>query len=159
MIDLVEYLKFALLPIKRGIATGRGNSVHSIDYSALGRKGANALIFDFDDTLARDGANLPEKSRKLLVSLKKRGFKIGILSNCTYWRRRALERFFSGTGIIVGKKNTKPNPEGFLELMSLMGARPEKTAMIGDKLGVDLWGAKRAGIRERILVAKFGKDD
>ncbi len=156
MIDIVEYLKFAILPIKGWIATGRVNSVRSVDYSALRRKGVNALIFDFDDTLARDGRLLSLEMKKFLLNLKNKGkFKIGILSNCTYWRRKELEGFFSGTGIIVGKKNTKPNPEGFLELASQIGASTEKTAMIGDKLGVDLWGAKRAGIRERILVEKF----
>lgn len=156
MIDLVEYLKFALLPIKEGIATGKEKSVRSVDYSALKRTGIRSLIFDFDDTLAKDGSPLSLEMKKFLLNLKNKGkFKIGILSNCTYWRRKELEGFFSGTGIVVGKKNTKPNPEGFLELASQIGASPEKTAMIGDKLGVDLWGAKRAGIRERILVEKF----
>jgi 4-nitrophenyl phosphatase len=46
----------------------------------------------------------------------------------------------------------KPNPPMFEAALRLLGTKPERTLMIGDRLDTDIAGAKRAGMRTALVL-------
>jgi len=86
----------------------------------------------------------------LLLSLRARGVKTGIISNKPDSAVQPLyETFFSDTmDIAVGEREgirRKPAPDTVLAAMERLGARPEQTLYVGDT-EVDLETARRAGV-------------
>jgi putative hydrolase of the HAD superfamily len=92
----------------------------------------------------------------LLSELRRRGIKVGVLSN-TMWPRAAHERIFIRDGIfdlIDGAVYsseipwTKPHPEAFRAAMRAIGVTdPAGCVFVGDRPYDDVHGAKRAGMR------------
>ena len=54
----------------------------------------------------------------------------------------ALEYATGRSAVVTGK----PSTEAFLSACAMMGVEPEKTAMIGDDIRTDVWGAQNAGL-------------
>jgi putative hydrolase of the HAD superfamily len=96
------------------------------------------------------------EARPLLSELRRRGVKVGVLSN-TMWPRAAHERIFVRDGIldlIDGAVYTseipwvKPHPEAFRAAMRAIGATdPASCVFVGDRPYDDVHGAKSAGMR------------
>ena len=92
----------------------------------------------------------------LLRELRRRGIKIGVLSN-TMWPRSAHEQVFSRDGVLslidgaVYSSEipwTKPHPEAFRAAMAAVGvSEPASCVFVGDRPYDDIYGAKRAGMR------------
>ena len=92
----------------------------------------------------------------LLRELRRRGIKVGVLSN-TMWPRAAHERIFIRDGIfdlIDGAVYsseipwTKPHPEAFRAAMRAIGVTdPAGCVFVGDRPYDDVHGAKSAGMR------------
>ncbi len=92
----------------------------------------------------------------LLRELRRRGVKVGVLSN-TMWPRAAHERVFARDGIaglIDGAVYTseipwvKPHPEAFRAAMRAVGVPdPASCVFVGDRPYDDVYGAKGAGMR------------
>jgi putative hydrolase of the HAD superfamily len=92
----------------------------------------------------------------LLRELRRRGIKVGVLSN-TMWPRSAHEQIFVRDGIfdlIDGAVYTseipwvKPHPEAFRAAMAAVGiADPATCVFVGDRPYDDIHGAKTAGMR------------
>jgi putative hydrolase of the HAD superfamily len=92
----------------------------------------------------------------LLRELRRRGIKIGVLSN-TMWPRAAHERIFIRDGIldlIDGAVYSseipwvKPHPEAFRAAMRAVGVSdPAGCVFVGDRPYDDVHGAKSAGMR------------
>ena len=92
----------------------------------------------------------------LLRELRRRGIKVGVLSN-TMWPRAAHERIFIRDGIfdlIDGAVYsseipwTKPHPEAFRAAMRAIGVtNPAGCVFVGDRPYDDVHGAKSAGMR------------
>jgi putative hydrolase of the HAD superfamily len=92
----------------------------------------------------------------LLCELRRRGIKIGVLSN-TMWPRAAHERIFIRDGIfdlIDGAVYSseipwvKPHPEAFRAALRAVGVRdPAGCVFVGDRPYDDVHGAKSAGMR------------
>jgi len=97
----------------------------------------------------------------LLRELRRRGIKIGVLSN-TMWPRRAHEQIFVRDEIaelIDGAVYTseidwvKPHPEAFRAAMAAVGETdPAACVFVGDRPYDDIHGAKSAGMRA-VLIA------
>ena len=97
----------------------------------------------------------------LLRELRRRGIKVGVLSN-TMWPRRAHERIFvrdEVLGLIDGAVYTseidwvKPHPEAFRAAMAAVGETdPAACVFVGDRPYDDIHGAKSAGMRA-VLIA------
>ncbi|MBN2367640.1 HAD hydrolase-like protein [Candidatus Woesearchaeota archaeon] len=159
--DPIEYAKFLFTQIfnKQDIVTQRAKSVYDIDYKALKKKGVKLLIFDVDDTLAGNKTGLPEKSKELLTKLSRSpyNFRLAILSNCSRKRFNKLKDMVKALDIYVEEKNNKPDKKGYLSIMEHFKINPDKTAMIGERIGTDLWGAYISGISHRILVLPFSE--
>ncbi len=92
----------------------------------------------------------------LLTELRRRGIKIGVLSN-TMWPRDAHERIFVRDGIfelIDGAVYSseipwvKPHPEAFRAAMAAIGVQdPASCVFVGDRPYDDIHGAKGLGMR------------
>ncbi len=92
----------------------------------------------------------------LLRELRRRGVKVGVLSN-TMWPRAAHERIFARDGIsdlIDGAVYTseipwvKPHPSAFLAAMGAIGVTdPAACVFVGDRPYDDVYGAKGVGMR------------
>jgi putative hydrolase of the HAD superfamily len=92
----------------------------------------------------------------LLRELRRRGIKIGVLSN-TMWPRAAHERIFirdeildliDGAVYTSEIPWTKPHPEAFRAAMRAVGVTdPAECVFVGDRPYDDVHGAKGAGMR------------
>jgi putative hydrolase of the HAD superfamily len=92
----------------------------------------------------------------LLRELRRRGIKIGVLSN-TMWPREAHERIFirdEVLDLIDGAVYSseipwvKPHPEAFRAAMRAVGVTdPAECVFVGDRPYDDVYGAKSAGMR------------
>lgn len=87
---------------------------------------------------------------ELLESLKKKGFKIGVVSNKFDKAVKKLcnDYFFGLIDIATGEScdvPKKPSPIGVLKTIEELGGAPDKSVMIGDS-ETDIQTAKNAGI-------------
>jgi HAD superfamily hydrolase (TIGR01549 family) len=97
---------------------------------------------------------LYEDALPALEELRKRGLRIGLISN----GQRDLEEFAAHHGLevdaIVGSKahgRIKPDPSIFVAALSALDATAEETAMVGDSYEDDIEGARALGIRAILL--------
>ena len=92
----------------------------------------------------------------LLRELRRRGIKVGVLSN-TMWPRSMHEQVFTRDGVLglidgaVYSSEidwTKPHPEAFRAAMAAVGVSdPAGCVFVGDRPYDDVYGAKQAGMR------------
>ena len=136
----------------KSIATMREESVFSVNYDSLRKKGIKLLIFDVDDTLTGDQENLHDDSKKLLISLKKK-FKLAVVTNRTY-PSKEIEDFCKKNKISYLMGADKPDHKKTSELLKNLETKPENSVLIGDR-PTDIWAAYNAGIKERILVEPY----
>jgi putative hydrolase of the HAD superfamily len=100
----------------------------------------------------------------LLRELRRRGIKIGVLSN-TLWPRSAHERVFGRDevldlidGAVYSSEIpwTKPHPEAFRAAMAAVGVTdPAACVFVGDRPYDDIFGAKSLGMRT-VLIPNAG---
>jgi putative hydrolase of the HAD superfamily len=92
----------------------------------------------------------------VFAGLKRRGIKIGVLSN-TIWSREFHERVFARDrvldlldGAVYSSEidHAKPHPEAFRAAMRAVGAEdPAGCVYVGDRAYEDVHGAQRVGMR------------
>lgn len=97
-----------------------------------------------DTTAPYDG--IPE----LLTVLRKRGIKVGVLSNKLDSATQQLIRhyFYGKVDVAFGEHSgvpRKPNPTSCRMVMEQLGVRPEEVLYVGDS-GVDMRTARNAGL-------------
>jgi putative hydrolase of the HAD superfamily len=102
---------------------------------------------------------LYEDAKPVLEELRRRGLKLGLLSNSA----RDMDEFVAHHGLDVdavlssrthGK--TKPHEAIFRRILELLGVRPEETMMVGDTLEDDIEGARAIGM-QAVLVDREGR--
>lgn len=97
-----------------------------------------------------------------LTQLKRRGIKIGIVTNGFENDYKQILRKLNWTDyfdVVVGIdacKKAKPDREIFLFAINKLHVHPEETIFIGDSLKYDYKGAKKAGLRP-LLINREGK--
>ena len=123
-------------------------STYDIDFEALYKSGKRGILFDIDNTLVEHDADSDERSENLFAMLHQIGFKTCLISNNDEER---VKRFNKNIGTDYVYKAGKPSGRGYMKGVKMMGIRPEEAVFIGDQLFTDIYGAKRAGIRN-ILV-------
>ena len=124
------------------------SSVFAIDYEELYNSGYRGIIFDIDNTLVPHGAPADERACALFAHLKELGFKCCFLSNNQYER---VSSFNDAIGEHFIEDAHKPSTKNYIRAMELLGTDRSNTIFVGDQLFTDIFGAKRAGIRN-ILV-------
>lgn len=124
------------------------NSAYEIDFEQLYREGYRGLLFDIDNTLVPHGAPADDRAKALFRRLRELGFRSCFLSNNKIGR---VSSFNDEIGETFIENAHKPSVRGYRRAMELLGTNTENTIFIGDQLFTDIYGAKRAGIRN-ILV-------
>lgn len=88
-----------------------------------------------------------------LEALRQQGYRLGLVSNAAddadvqaLVDKAGLRRYFEVilTSATLGIR--KPNPRIFIQALDLLGFPAAQAAMIGDKLGADILGARNAGM-------------
>ncbi len=156
---LKTYLKFWVTGQFRNkkLLTAHYSSIFEIDFKNLSKKNIQLLIFDYDNTLAcYHQKSLNQKTIHLLKNLQKQNFRIAILSNSSKSNIKKLEKIFESYNIYISKNQiSKPHKQEFLNILKIHKIKPSQTAMIGDRITTDIYGAYLANIKERILVDYF----
>lgn len=123
-------------------------STYAIDFEKLYEEGYRGLIFDIDNTLVPHNAPADDRAVALFERLKKIGFSCCLLSNN---REPRVKMFNEKIQVYYICNAHKPMVKNYIRAARIMGTEVENTIFIGDQLFTDVWGAKRAGIRN-ILV-------
>ena len=119
------------------------DSVFSIDYGKLVQKGFKGIIFDIDMTLVPHGADSAKEIDELFKTIHKAGLKTLLLTNNSEER---VKRFIKNIDTLYLCDAEKPNPEGYLKAIQMMGIKKNETVFIGDQIFIDIYGANRCGI-------------
>lgn len=132
------------------------DSAYEVDFEKLYKEGYRGLLFDIDNTLVPHGAPADERAVELFKRLRKIGFKSCFLSN------NQIERVASFNGKIGERyiENAhKPAVRSYEKAMKMLGTDRTNTIFIGDQLFTDIYGAKRAGIRNILVKPIHPKEE
>lgn len=132
------------------------NSAYEIDFDGLYREGYRGLLFDIDNTLVPHGKPADERAEKLFVHLKELGFQYCFLSNNQMERVASFHKAIGGQFI---ENAHKPSVKNYLKAMQMLGTDKTNTIFIGDQLFTDIYGAKRAGIRNILVKPIHPKEE
>ena len=133
------------------------DSAYNIDYEKLYAEGIRGIIYDIDNTLVEHGFPADERACRLMKRLDEIGFKIVFLSNNKEPRVKSFrDKALANADYIF--KAGKPGKKGYLKAMEIMNTDTDSTIFIGDQLFTDVWGAKRAGIKN-ILTMPIDKKE
>jgi len=155
--DYKYYVQFWLLDLwsRKNVLTQKSLSLYEIDYKSLYIRGVRCVVYDVDDAIGEHKGVISQKTIKLFTDLQLQGFKIALFSNSSKRRKAELNKIFGRFGIYVVQRSDKPNPSGFLEVLEYYKIRSDEAAVVGDKLGTDMFGGYLAKYSERILVKPF----
>ena len=128
------------------------NGIEEIEIDFLKRERIKYLLMDVDNTIIDSKINIPPKKLKWIQDVKKSGIELCILSNSGNLRK--IKMVGERLDIPYLLNGCKPLKKGFEMACKILDAKPENTAIIGDQVFTDIWGANRFKIRS-ILVMPF----
>ena len=131
-------------------------STDVIPFERLYEEGYRGVIFDIDNTLVPHGAPADERAKKLFARLEKIGFQSCLLSNNQEPRVKMFNQDIQTNYIYNAHK---PSTKNYVKAMEKMGTDKENTLFVGDQLFTDVWGAKRAGIRNILVKPIHPKEE
>ena len=127
-------------------------SVFSIDYNFLYKKGYRGLIFDIDNTLVPHGKDATVEIEELFKEIQMNGFKTILLSNNNEER---VKRFLTNIDSLYICDAEKPKKDNYLKAVQMLKMEKSKVLYIGDQIFTDIYGANKSGI-DNILVKYIG---
>lgn len=131
-------------------------SIYTIDYDKLKLRGIKVIIFDLDNTIVPVFEDKPSrKSMDLFEKLRKKGFKLFIMSNSNQKRLLPFKEMLEVDCAFSAKK---PFLNKFKKISEEYELKPIEIAIIGDQVVTDVFGGNRFGITT-ILVDKVNKKD
>ena len=111
----------------------------------LKEQGITLLLSDLDFTLAAKSTRQPDqKLRDWIQTLAEAGIGFMIVSNNRSGER--VTEFCADLGVPYQGHAGKPSTRGLNAAMQRAGVTKEHTAMLGDKLLIDMLAANRAGV-------------
>ena len=131
-------------------------SAYEIDYEAYYRAGYRGIIFDIDNTLVPHGAPADDRAKALFAHLRELGFKSCFLSNNQIER---VSSFNQAVGEHFIENAHKPSVKNYRKAMEMLGTDTGNTIFVGDQLFTDIYGAKRAGIRNILVKPIHPKEE
>lgn len=131
-------------------------STYVISFEKLFEEGYRGVIFDIDNTLVPHGAPADERAKKLFARLENIGFQSCLLSNNQEPRVKMFNQEIQTNYIYNAHK---PSTKNYVKAMEKMGTNKENTLFVGDQLFTDVWGAKRAGIRNILVKPIHPKEE
>lgn len=131
-------------------------STYVIDFEQLYDEGFRGLIFDIDNTLVPHGAPADGRAVALFDRLKRIGFRCCLISNNQEPRVKMFNRDIQVDYVYDAHK---PSTKNYVRAMEIMETDRSNTLFIGDQLFTDVWGAKRAGIRNILVKPIHPKEE
>lgn len=131
-------------------------STYIIDFEKLYEDGCRGLIFDIDNTLVPHGAPADQRAIELFRRLKRIGYRCCLISNNQEPR---VKMFNKDIQVDYVYDAHKPSTKNYKKAMEIMGTDTENTVFIGDQLFTDVWGAKRAGIKNILVKPIHPKEE
>jgi putative hydrolase of the HAD superfamily len=144
------------------VETGGSGTTHDVIAAACRATGIDAEPLLCDDALRgyltawTEHTYTDPAARPLLVELRRRGLRLGLLSN-THWPRSWHEQWLRRDGVIDSfdarvytseLSHVKPWPEAFRAVLGQLGVDdPAAAVMVGDRKHDDIHGAKSVGMR------------
>lgn len=135
------------------------DSTYEIDYKALYDEGYCGLIFDIDNTLVVHGGRADERAKKLFRELKEIGFSCCLLSNNKEPRVKMFHEQLKDVVDTYIFNAKKPSVLNYREAMRRIHTNQTNTIFIGDQVFTDIFGAKRAGIRNILVKPIHPKEE
>jgi putative hydrolase of the HAD superfamily len=116
-----------------------------------------------DFGLATRRAKWFPNAKRTLVTLRKRGYELGLISN-THWRiseslRKEFEQFFDVTTLSYEHGYAKPHPSIFIATVDRLRVSPNQCLHVGDDPVADIQGAKNAGMKTAFIKRKRVRTD
>lgn len=130
-------------------------SAYSIDYDKEYEDGIRGILFDIDNTLVEHGEDCTKQSDELIESLKRKGFKVCLISNN---KEPRVLRFNKNVNVDYIYDAHKPAKKNYIKAMDIMGTDSNSTLFVGDQIFTDVYGAKNAGIKS-YLVGQIAKHE
>lgn len=131
-------------------------STYVIPFEKLYEEGYRGIIFDIDNTLVPHGDPADERAKKLFARLKKIGFSCCLLSNN---KEPRVKMFNKDVDVYYIFNAHKPSTANYKRAMEIMHTNRKNTLFVGDQLFTDVWGAKRAGIRNILVKPIHPKEE
>ena len=142
-----------------GVVTRIEESLQAQGNAELARKAREKAMRRLEEIELAHSETAQEiaSARDLIELLRSRGIKVGIVTrNC----RRASELSLRVAGLDTGllllaredTPKTKPHPDHLLTALDRLGARPDRSVMVGDHL-MDVAAGKAAGMRTIAFLA------
>ncbi len=127
------------------------------DWSGTLAKRGSKATFVYGQTTAEKCATLRPGAKRLLQSLKRKGYTLGLISNTSKPANlflRSLEEcglrdLFSGAIVLNTmdrRLRKKPAPSMFQRALATDGISPSQAMMVGNDYEKDIVGAERAGL-------------
>lgn len=125
--------------------------------------GLTRLLQAFDEALLKINVVPEPGALEVLRELKGRGYPLALLSNTSHGHiiRRIMDReglspYFDHLLYTDELGPRKPNPLAFSIMLERLGSAAEETIHIGDRLELDILGARRSHVRS-VLYAPAGE--
>lgn len=131
-------------------------SVTEIKPELLKELGIRGILFDLDNTIVRrDSERFTPEVAEWLSDLKRHGFKLGIVSNNSRKRVRAIAVPLAVPAV---HRAVKPWVGPFRRALKMLGTSPRETALIGDQIFTDIFGGNLTGLYTILVVPMKGKE-
>lgn len=132
------------------------DSIRHIDLEMLKNRGIQGIILDIDNTLVpMHSKDADENAISWIAELKRKGFKVCILSNAA--EKRVL-RFNKNIDVTAIHRAYKPAGKAFLKAARELNLEPEKIAVVGDQIFTDIHGGNKTNMFT-ILVKPIDKKE
>ena len=132
------------------------DSSYTVDYDKLYGEGIRGIIYDIDNTLVPHGAPADDRAIAHFEKLKEMGMKSCLISNN---QKPRVEMFNEKIGTEYIYNAHKPSTRNYLKACEIMGLDKSQVIFIGDQLFTDVWGDKRAGIRNILVKPIHPKEE
>jgi len=142
-----------------------GSGIESLQYELVGnklgltaarvREAVRSLIYDRPLPILREASDA--RTTDAMRRLRDAGYRLGIYSDYPAADKLAALGFDHKLFDIIADSEMpeidvfKPNPAGFLYTASRMGLDPAEVMYVGDRVRVDMEGARRAGMRGALV--------
>ncbi len=107
--------------------------------------------------------NPPAEVIEALSSLRIKGVRIGVLSNCDedeirYLSRSPIAKLVDAIALSLDMKIMKPDPAAYSYILGKLEVSPEHSIFVGDGENQELSGAKAVGFARVIFLRQFVKN-
>lgn len=116
-----------------------------------------------DYGIATQKARWFPNSRNTLLLLRKKGYKLGLISN-THWRvsrslRQEFRKFFQVVTLSYEHGYAKPHPSIFIATLTKLRTKASQCLHVGDDPVADMQGAKSVGMKTAFIKRKEVETD